>query len=129
MTELLTAVTPTIFDVLDIFYGRKTTVCALTETRTHASHRECSGSTTCSMDPDSRGSSNDHTGFHAVCISTVLQRAFTCTTAQDRDRIEKLTSRLRRGGFLLPGPPSYKELAGKADVWVLKSITTIQAMP
>jgi len=29
------------------------------------------------------------------------------TTAQDRDRIEKLMSRLRRGGYLPQGQPSY----------------------
>ena len=48
------------------------------------------------------------------------------TTAQDRDRIEKLISRLRRGGYLPPGYPSYEVhvLAGKADERLLKSIMT-----
>src|SRR6218665_3834747 len=46
------------------------------------------------------------------------------TTVQDRDRIEKLMSRLRRGGYLRPGQPSYEELAGKADERLLKSIMT-----
>src|SRR6218665_3996639 len=46
------------------------------------------------------------------------------TTAQDRDRIERLMSRLRRGGYLPPGHPSYEVLAGKADERLLKSITS-----
>src|SRR6218665_2140746 len=46
------------------------------------------------------------------------------TTAQDRDRIEKLMSRPRRGGCLPPGHPSYEVLAGKADEPLLKSIMT-----
>src|SRR6218665_482002 len=45
------------------------------------------------------------------------------TTAQDRDRIEKMMSRLRRGGYLPPRHPSYEELVGEADE-ILKSIMT-----
>src|SRR6218665_831490 len=48
------------------------------------------------------------------------------TTAENRDRIEWLMSRLRRGAYLPPGHPSYEELAGKADVGLrlLKLITS-----
>src|SRR6218665_950225 len=37
---------------------------------------------------------------------------------------EKLMSRLRRGGYLPPGHPSYEVLVGKADERLLKSIMT-----
>src|SRR6218665_1937502 len=37
------------------------------------------------------------------------------TSANDRDRIDKLISRSKRGGYLPPGNPSFVELAEKAD--------------
>jgi len=46
------------------------------------------------------------------------------TTAQERDRIENLMSRLRLGGYLPQGHQSYEVLAGKADERLLKSIIT-----
>src|SRR6218665_1555778 len=46
------------------------------------------------------------------------------STAQDRDRIEKLMSRLRPGGYLPPGHPSYEVLAGKTGERLPQSINT-----
>src|SRR6218665_1448072 len=44
------------------------------------------------------------------------------TSAHDRDRIiDRLISRLKRGGYLPPGHPSFVELAEKADKRLLTS--------
>src|SRR6218665_489487 len=68
--------------------------------------------------------------FNIITVTTLASMLYASpawwgyTTAQDRDRIERLMSRLRRGGYLPPGPPSYEVLAGKADERLLKSITS-----
>src|SRR6218665_2168047 len=72
------------------------------------------------MPADSRGSIYDHTGFHAVCISSVVGIYHRPGSGSYR----RLMSRLRRGGYLPPGHPSYEVLAGKADERLLKSITS-----
>src|SRR6218665_3386533 len=70
---------------------------------------------------DSRCSINDHTGFHAVCISSVVGIYHRSGSGPYRKAdVEAATG----GLYLPPGHPSYEVLVGKADERLLKSIMT-----
>src|SRR6218665_1978744 len=46
------------------------------------------------------------------------------TTAEQRNRLERLLLRLRRGGFLHADSPSFEELARNADLGLFRSISS-----
>ena len=46
------------------------------------------------------------------------------TTAEQRNRLERLLLRLRRGGFLPADSPSFEELARDADLGLFRSISS-----
>src|SRR6218665_3184463 len=46
------------------------------------------------------------------------------TTAEQRNRLERLLLRLRRGGFLHADSPSFEELAPEADLGRFRSINS-----
>src|SRR6218665_2871273 len=45
------------------------------------------------------------------------------STANDRDRIDRMINRLKRGSYLPPGNPSFVELAEKADKRLFNAMT------
>src|SRR6218665_2039143 len=49
---------------------------------------------------------------------------FSFTSAQDRDRLERMVGRLRRCGYLPESAPSFAEMASKADKSLFRSITS-----
>ena len=46
------------------------------------------------------------------------------TSAQDRDRLERMVGRLRRCGYLPESVPSFAEMASKAEKSLFRSITS-----
>src|SRR6218665_555074 len=59
-------------------------------------------------------------GLHAVCITGLVG----FTTAHDRDRLERLARRLRRGGFLPGDAQPIADMVNDADERLFRAITT-----
>src|SRR6218665_1912376 len=66
------------------------------------------------------GCQTDHRRLPAICLAAMVG----LTTAEQRNRLQRLLLRLRRGGFLPADSPSFKELARDADLGLFRSISS-----
>ena len=66
------------------------------------------------------GCQTDHRRLPGICLAGMVR----FTTAEQRNRLERLLLRLRRDGFLPENSSSFEELARDADLGLFRSISS-----